>query len=276
MALRFLTVCLFVLAPAVPVLAGSENHPAAGIAGWSTSGNSGDALADLLRNYLIQHLPQSYEKTYGWGHTKSVATGIKWTGKGLDSQAHIAHGERNDGVWRKVRMTALDPAHTLTLDIRNIQQPETGRTTFEVLLAFDARVEYERQRWKAGVRLSSTSARARLHVKVALACEVSYEVDWQKKLLPEMVFRLHVVRASLSYDGFVMEHVAGVGGDAAKVIGDAVLDAIRQWHPSLERKLLARANAAIEKAGNNKELRIGLSKLVKVKSAPANAGAKKN
>ena len=98
MFLRFLASGLLVLASTVPAPAGSENHPAAGIAGLSTSGNSGDALARLLRNCLIQHLPQSYEKTYGWGHTKSVATGIKWTGKGLDSQAHIAHGERNDGV----------------------------------------------------------------------------------------------------------------------------------------------------------------------------------
>jgi hypothetical protein len=275
MSLRLLRSGLFVLASTVPALAGNEHHPPAGIADVSRSDNSGD-LAGLLRNYLIQHLPQSYEKTYGWGHTKSVATGIKWTGKGLDSQAHVSHGERNDGVWRKVRMRALDPAHTLTLDIRNIRQAETGRTTFDLLLAFDARVEYERQHWKAGVRLSSTSARARLHVKVALACEVSYDVDWQQKLLPEMVFRLHVARASLSYDGFVMEHVPGIGGDAAKAIGDAMLEAVRQWHPSLERKLLARANAAIAKAADNKELRIGLSKLVKLKAAAVNAGAKKD
>jgi hypothetical protein len=35
---------------------------------------------------------------------------------------------------------------------------------------------------------------------------------------------------------------------------------MHQWHPSFERDLLAKADAAIVKAGDTKEIRIGLSR----------------
>jgi hypothetical protein len=34
-----------------------------------------------------------------------------------------------------------------------------------------------------------------------------------------------------------------------------------QWHPSLERELLAKADAALVKAGDLKEVRVGLASL---------------
>src|SRR5207244_644924 len=90
-----------------------------------------------------------------------------------------------------------------------------------------------------------------------------------------VAFRLRVVKANTSYEHFVVEHVAGVGGDAAKLIGDAVRQGIHKWHPSIERNLLARANAAIEKAGDSKEIRLGLGMLMKTKALPLKMGDSK-
>jgi hypothetical protein len=231
--------------------------------------NSIDAFSGALREYLVHHLPTVlYESHPGWGHTKAVATGINWTGKGLNSHPHISHGERNDGTWRTVRVTAPNLAQSLTLSFHNIQQPEPGRTTFDVALAFDAHVDCEQQNWKSGVRLYSGSARARLRVSLLLACEATSRVEWHKGLLPEAVFRLRVVKANTSYERFVLEHVAGVGGAAAKLIGDAVREGIHKWRPALERNLLVRANVAIEKAGDSREVRIGLGSLLNTKSNP--------
>ncbi len=71
--------------------------------------------------------------------------------------------------------------------------------------------------------------------------------------------------AYLGYDNLVVEHVAGVGGEAAKLIGDAVKKGLDQWHPSLERELLAKADAALVKAGDLKEVRVSLASLFKGK-----------
>src|SRR5262249_20127145 len=148
-------------------------------------------------------------------------------------------------------------------DLRNIEHPDPGRTTFDVFLAFEARVDYEQQKWKAGLRLYSGSARARLRVQLALQCELLTRLEWNNKLTPDAVLRLHVVRSNLGYSNLVVERIAGVGGDTAKLIGEAIQRGLCRWRPSLERDLLAKANGAIEKAADTKEIRIGLASLLK-------------
>ena len=75
-------------------------------------------------------------------------------------------------------------------------------------------------------------------------------------------FRLRVTRAEVGFDNLVVEHVAGVGGDAAQVLGDAARACLHQWRPSLEKRLLDKAAAAIVKAGDTREVRLSLSKLM--------------
>jgi hypothetical protein len=221
-------------------------------------------LAGPLRELLVRNLPSPlYEGSWGWGRTARVPTGIKWTGSGFHTRAHAKKEERNDGTWRKVRITAENVPSGLVLELRNIQHPEPGRTTFEVFLALDARVAFEQQKWKAGVRLYSGSARARLRLQLALECEWISRLEWQTQLSPDAVFRLHVERSHLTYRDLVVEHIAGVGGDAARLLGEALQRALHHWHPSVEQKLLAKANAAIEKAADTKEIRIGLGALLK-------------
>jgi hypothetical protein len=102
--------------------------------------------------------------------------------------------------------------------------------------------------------------RARLRLKLALYCEVTTRVEKTGRLIPDVVFRGRVLKADLRYDNFVVEHVGGVGGELAKLIGGAAHAALDQWRPSLERKLLENANAAIVKAGDTKDVRISLSR----------------
>jgi hypothetical protein len=78
-----------------------------------------------------------------------------------------------------------------------------------------------------------------------------------------VIFRLHAVRSDLTYSHLVVEHILGVGGDLAKLLGEAIQHGIHRWRPSLERNLLNKANAAIEKAADTKEIRIGLGSLLR-------------
>jgi hypothetical protein len=139
-------------------------------------------------------------------------------------------------------------------------------------IAFDAHLEYHHQIWRAGIKWYDASARARLRLKLTLDCEVTSRVEAGALLLPEAVVRLRVVRSDLRFDNFVVEHVGGVGGEAAKLFGDAVQGSLREWHPGLERDLLARANAAIVKAGDTKEVRLSLLQILK-NPPKARAGA---
>jgi hypothetical protein len=216
------------------------------------------ALAGTLRDLLLASLPSPlYEDTSHWGTQKWVAGRTRWRGKGADIHPEVEQVLKNDGRWWKIRLTSSRPAQTLALDVRDVQRPEPGRMLFTALLATDADVELERQTWKQGVRFYSGSTRARLRVRLALRCEAVTRVEGGK-LLPEAVFRLRVLQAEVGYDHFVVEHIAGVGGDAAKVLGEGLHATLQRLRPSLERRLLEKANAAIVKAGDTKEVRVSL------------------
>jgi hypothetical protein len=220
--------------------------------------NSVDSLSGTLRGVLVRSLPDPlYEASPGWGNMKYVARGIEW--HGLRPEVQRSH--KNQGTWQKVRFSADNPADTLILDLRNAQFPEPGRMTFDVYLAFDAHVDYTRQEWNNGNKLYDGSVRARLRVRLNLSCEATTRLEANGGLLPDAVFRLRATKADLRYDNVVTEHVAGVGGELAKVIGDAFRGGLKQWRPSLERELLARADAAIVKAADTREVRVNLASL---------------
>ncbi len=221
-----------------------------------------DVLAGALRGYLVHNLsPTLYEASPGWGHTTPVANGLHWTGKHVPLHPHVQYADKNDGDWRKVRINTDNLADTLLLDLRNVQRPEVGSVTFDVFVSLDARVDYEHQKWESGVRLYSGSAKAKLRVKALLSCEAMTRLEPGSQLLPDAVFRLHVTQVQVSYDNLVVEHIAGIGGEAAKLIGDGLKGGLHQWRPSLEKELLAKADAAIVKAADTKEVRVSLSLL---------------
>jgi hypothetical protein len=221
-----------------------------------------DSLGGPLRAALLASLPDPlHQSSPGWGQTKDV-TGIKWRGQGLHVHPETTHSQRNHGTWRKIRVTAIDPDRTFQFELRNLKQADATHLGFTAFAALDVLVEIEKQKWDAGVRLYSGSLRARMHVQLTLDATFECRVDAAPSGgLPDFVFHLHANRADLTYDHLVVEHAAGVGGTAARLLGDLVQDHVHRFHPSLERRLLDRADAAILKAADRREVRVSLSKL---------------
>jgi hypothetical protein len=224
-------------------------------------GGSVDGLAGALRGFLIKAMPSPlYEEARHWNLQKPVHE-VKWRGKGLHVHPEKIVVMKNDGRWWKARVTADRLSDTLVFDLRDARQIGPGRMTFTAFVSFDTHVDYDKQTWHSGRRTYSGSIRARLRVKLTLHCEATARLDGNGGLLPDAVFRLRVLQAESGYDNFVVEHIAGLGGEAAKLLGDAARGSIKQWRPSMERELLARADAAIVKAGDTKEVRVRLTKL---------------
>jgi hypothetical protein len=232
------------------------------------SGTPGDELAGDLRGLLLKNMPDPlYEAAPNWGHQRE-RQGLHLRGpRGGEIHADVGHGLKNDGVWRRIKVTAPNPADNLVFDLRDVQTVEPGKISFVVFVAADLDFFFEQQRWLAGVKLYGESARARARVKVTLHCEATSRIE-PKGLLPDVVFTLKVAKADLRYDNLVFEHIAGIGGEAARIIGDAAHAFLNEWRPRLEGDLLAKANAAIVKAGEHKEVRISLGKLLKLPTPP--------
>jgi len=224
---------------------------------WSASSSafaqadldSPEQLANLFRSLLMPNVPDPlYEKSSRWGQQR---------------KAPLTKKLRNDGKWRKMSATMHDPAKTLKIGVRDIKVPEEGRTTFEVWVTFRANLNFEQQIWENGIRLYSGSTRGHCTVVTRMLCEVSTRFEKGTKLVPDAVFRMRVLEATLAIAGLEVDHILGFGGDGARILGDALIEFVKDIKPDLERDLLEKGTRAIVKAGDTKEIRISLEKLIK-------------
>lgn len=204
------------------------------------------ALAQQLRGIILDFLPDPlYEDSKKWGKQKAGPRG----------------NLRNDGRWLRYKITGRDLPQTLKLQIGEVTK-EAALTRFRVIIDFDANVLLERQTWKLGARLYSGSTRARFHARLVMHCELTSKVEKAKGWIPDVVLRLRVVKSEFQHDKVVVEHTAGVGGDAAKILGELMIETVKLARPDLEKRLADKMNAAILKAGDTKEVRVNLSDLL--------------
>jgi hypothetical protein len=233
-------------------------------AGAQSSPTDAKALGDTLRGLLLKNLPDPLvESKDGWGEQREVAIGLKWERKGLVRfRPEVMRDVKNDGHWQKVTVTAADPDKTLSLKLGNVN-PADGKTTFDAELGLDVRLRYEQQLWAGGKRVYAGETRCKCHADVKLAVELVTRMEPKPgAMLPDLAFRVRVTQADLSYRDLVCEHTLGVGGDAAKVLGNAAHEFVKKVKPDVEKDLLAKANAAVVKAADTKEVRVEFDKLL--------------
>jgi hypothetical protein len=218
--------------------------------------NSLGALAASLRPIIMEHLPTPlYERSENWDHQVEAFERITW--RRLRPQ--VVKTLRNDGRWQKTRVTTLDPQKTLEFHISDLRSGSAGQLTFKVFAALMVNVEHEEELWERGLRLYRDTTEARVRIKGELDIESTMRLEKSaQSFIPDTVFRLHVTKANVSYDNLVTEHIAGIGGTGARWIGEALRSTLKQWKPSIERELLAKADAAVIKAADTKEVRISL------------------
>ena len=119
---------------------------------------SADELASIMRTLLVTSLPAPLvEQNSNWGHQKEVANGITWKNFKPSKQKKL----KNDGTWRRIRVDAVNPEKELKLQVTNVQKPEKGMLTFDMVVTLPTRIKFEQQLWKAGVRVYSGETRAR-------------------------------------------------------------------------------------------------------------------
>jgi len=222
-----------------------------------------ESLADLsrlLKDVMVQNLPPvlHYENAGNWGQQASVPRlqGFK-----------VVRVERNHGNWLKTRAISGALARHLEVNVQNVRITEGDCLRMNVRLATPVVLEYEQQNWQGGVKVFASSARARLRIQLDLSLESHVKMDAQGEWLPDVLIDFKVVNARVSYDHFVLEKVNGIGGDTARLTGEAVRAAVGRWMPSLERQALNQAREAVLRAGQKREVRVGLAKLMPMSSA---------
>ncbi len=223
-------------------------------------------VASIAKEILIKRIPEpaiTSSKKH-WNKQKEVVVRVDVERTSRFRFKLVPTKElRNDGHWYRLSASPIDPSQKLNLEIYNIATPEPGKTTFTAVLAGPMSFRVEQQLWKSGLRLFSGETRGRLDAQAMLDCEVSSRSDWQpNRLLPTQILKVKINSANIAYDNLKVEHTAGVGGEAAELLGEALIGVIKLLKPSLEEELIEKANSAIVKAADSKEVKLDLERLV--------------
>ena len=256
---------LFFLALATGVALGQVKAPAA--EQKTEAKFDTEFLSKQFTKLLLKNLPEPLiEAPDGWGVQKEVSIGIEWERRGaIRFRPKAMKDTRNDGHWKKVTITADKPEDSLKLKIKDVRA-DGNKTLFDVYLGLDVKVLYEQQMWAFGKRMYAGETRAKCRADLTLTVELTDKLEYKPMAtLPDYILKPSVTKADLTYRDLEVEHTLGLGGDAAKVLGKGFVEILKVVKPNMEKDMLDKANKAIVKAAENKEIRIEFESLLKAR-----------
>ena len=255
----------FAAEPHDPVPAGLPS-PFAKKASPKTDPEEAAALSKVLRDLAKKKLPDPISKSsQNWGHQKA-ATVIHRYREGLRIWSEAVQEFRNDGVWRRTTIRLPEP-DKVALAVTELTHPEPGKMLATVaIVAERVDIRFEQQVWKNGLRLYGGETRAHCKGGLVLKAEVASKSEVKKgSFLPDVTLKLRVTDADLYHEKLIVDHTAGLDGDAAKAFGDVLLDVVKAIKPNLEKDLRDKAEAAIVKAVGIREFKLALDQLLQGK-----------
>lgn len=224
------------------------------------------ALTKVLRDLAAKHIPDPLSKSsQNWGKQKAV-TVIHRYRDGLRVWSEAVQELRNDGHWRRTTIRLPEP-DKLAIAVTELTHPAPGTMAATVaLVAERVDLRFEQQIWRNGLRLYGGESRGHCKGGLLLKAEVVTKTELKKgSFLPDVTLKLRVTDADLFYEKVVVDHTAGLDGDAAKIVGDVLLDVVKAVKPDVEKELREKAEAAIVKAIGIREFRLALDQILKVK-----------
>jgi hypothetical protein len=222
------------------------------------------ALTKVLRDLARKNIPDPLSKSsQNWGKQKAV-TVIHRYRDGLRVWSEAVQELRNDGHWRRTTIRLPEP-DKLAIAVTELTHPAPGTMHATVaLVAERVDLRFEQQLWRNGLRLYGGESRGHCKGGLLLKAEVVTKTELKKgSFLPEVTLKLRVTDADLFYEKVVVDHTAGLDGDAAKVLGDVLIDVVKAVKPDVEKELREKAEAAIVKAVGIREFRLALDQILK-------------
>ncbi len=228
-----------------------------------TDAAEAEALTKVLRELLKKNLPDPVTKSnHNWGHQKAVTTTVLHR-DGFRFWTEQVQEMKNDGTWRRAEIRIPDQ-DKIAVAVTELTHPEDGKM-FVTVSAVAERVDlhFEQQIWTNGLRLYGGETRGHCKGALTLKAEVITKTEFKPgSFFPNISLKLQVTKAEVFYEKLVVDHTAGLNGEAAKAIGDLTIQIVKAIKPNLEKDLLEKADAAIVKAAQKKELTLTLDKLM--------------
>jgi hypothetical protein len=208
-------------------------------------GASADVVSQIASRLIAEAIPREYERTKDWGRTKRITTGLRSSGNFFDFDIHRRKSEVNHGVWKKYRVTLVEPDKNLVVSVTNLRTIETGHIGLTLSVTAKLHGWARAKVYDRGIHIIALEAEADTSVHLSIDAEIWLETLPTTSFLPSIGIRLLVTDARLKLDNFRLKRISDLRGSLARELGDGLRHLIEDELAGA--KLVTKLNRSIDK-----------------------------
>jgi hypothetical protein len=184
------------------------------------TGITPEIVAQLVTPLIAEAVPREFEGEKDWGKTKVVTTGVRSEGNFFKFDIHSKRSEVNDGVWKKYRVTLIEPDKNLEVRIDNMHRLDSGKYALTLFVAAKVHGWARAVVYEHGVHVISLETEGDTSIRLWVDAEVSAETVQSSTFIPGIELRPVVTDARLKFDDFKLTRISDVRGAVAKELGE--------------------------------------------------------
>ena len=224
----------------------AQSPPAAAVGGVAP-----EAVAQAVARLITDAIPRDYERSKDWGRTKRITTGVRSSGNFFEFDIHRRKTEVNHGVWKRYRVTLVDPDEHLDVRIDDLRSAGPGRIACTLFVTAKLHGWARAKVYNRGVHLIALEAECDTAVRLWLDVEVAIESAPSSYLVGLAIWP-QVTAARLKLDDFRLTRVSDVKGPLVRELGDGLRHLIEDELDG--PRLAAKLNRSIEKRRDRLQL----------------------
>jgi hypothetical protein len=206
---------------------------------------SAEVVSQIAAKWIAEAIPREYERSKDWGRTKQITTGVRSSGNFFKFDVHRRKSEVKHGVWKKYRVTLVEPDKNLVVRIENLRSTGPGRTALTLLISAKVTAWARAKVYERGIHLIALEAEADTSIRLALDAEISLESIPTTSWLPGVAVRPVVTDARITLENFRLTRISDLRGSLARELGDGLRHVIEDELAGPE--FVAKLNRSIDK-----------------------------
>lgn len=204
-----------------------------------------DLVSQIASHIIAAEIPREFEGSKDWGRTKLMTTGLRSYGNFFKFDIHRDRNEVNDGIWKRYRLTLIDPDKNLDVKIENVHGLEGGRIALTLNVAAKVHGWARIKIYESGVHIIALEAEGNTGIRLAIDADIGVKSVKSDSFLPGYAIDPLVTDARLKFEDFNLTRISDVGGTFAHEVGIALREAAEDELKG--KKLADKINHSIDK-----------------------------
>jgi hypothetical protein len=209
------------------------------------TGVTPELVGQFVGPIIADSIPREFKGSKDWGKTTKVTSGVRSYGNFFDFDIHRKTSRVNDGVWKKYRLTLVEPEKNLTVRVDNLRSIDSGKYALTLFVAAKVHGWARGTVYESGVHLISLEAEGDTSIRLWIDAEVGVESVTSSTFIPGVELQPIVTGAKLKFDDFRLTRISDVRGAVAHELGNLLKDELQKQLSG--PKLVAKLNRSLAK-----------------------------